>query len=67
MVVRVASILEASSPVAMKPRSWAARVAKRPMPMFVGDVRWATRGSGVSWKLSGGQGSGRSAPMKVSK
>ena len=32
--------------VSMKPRSWAARVASRPMPMLVGDVRCATVGLG---------------------
>ena len=55
MVVRVASILSARTSVAMKPRSWAASVASSPIPMFVGEVRWATRGSGVSWKLSAGR------------
>ncbi len=34
--------------------------------MFVGEVRWATVGSGISWKLSGGR-AWSSAPMKVSK
>ena len=66
MVVRVASILEASSSVPMKPRSWAARVASNPMPMFVGEVRWATLASGISWKLSGGK-PWSSGPMNVSK
>ena len=47
----------------MKPRSWAASVASSPIPMFVGEVRCATRGSGVSWKLSAGR-PWSSGPMK---
>ena len=41
-----ASVLSSSSSVSMKPRSWAASVASRPMPMLVGEVRCATRGVG---------------------
>ena len=37
-----------SSGVRMNPKSCAARVDKRLIPMFVGDVRWATLGAGVS-------------------
>ena len=37
----------------MKPRSLADTVANNCRPMFVGDVRVATTGCGVSWKLSG--------------
>jgi hypothetical protein len=37
----------------MKPRSWALTVASSCSPMLVGEVRIATTGAGLSWKLSG--------------
>ena len=37
-----------------EPRSCAASVASRPMPMLVGEVRCATLSSGTTWTLSGG-------------
>ncbi len=55
VAVRVASIRSMSPAVVMNPRSWAASVESSPMPMLVGEVRCATRGSGVTWKLSGGK------------
>src|SRR3989441_13322358 len=66
MVDSVASSRSTSSGVRMKPRSWAAKVERSAIPIFVGDVRWATIGVGVSWKLSGGR-PWSSAPLKVSK
>ena len=47
MVVSAASVRAINSSVSISPRSWAARVAKSPIPMFVGDVRMATTRSGV--------------------
>ena len=41
------------SPRVRNPRSQADAVASSCRPMFVGDVRDAMTGSGVSWKLSG--------------
>ena len=55
-----------SSSTPMNPRSRAASVASNPIPMFVGEVRWAMRGSGTSWKLSGGRPLS-SGPAKVEK
>jgi cyclic beta-1,2-glucan synthetase len=48
MVVSVASRRRFSSAVSMNSRSWAARVARRPRPTLVGDVRCATLSSGAT-------------------
>ncbi len=44
---------QSSSP--SQPKSTAHTEDSRYMPMFVGEVRCASIGSGVSWKLSGGR------------
>ncbi len=54
IVSDVASSRSTVSHVPIQPRSCAATVDSRYRPMFVGDVRCATTGLGVSWKLSGG-------------
>src|SRR3989442_6559153 len=55
-----------ASSVPTQPKSRAATVDSRYSPMFVGDVRCATTGLGVSWKLSGGN-AWSSGPTNVSK
>ena len=55
MDASVASSRSTISSVPIHPKSRAVTVARRYIPMFVGDVRWATVGSGSSWKLSGGR------------
>ena len=54
-VVSVASSLAISVSVSMNPKSCAASVESRPMPMLVGDVRCAIRAPGSSCTLSGGR------------
>ena len=54
MVASVASSRSTISSVPIQPKSRAVTVASRYIPMFVGEVRWATTGAGSSWKLSGG-------------
>ena len=54
MVASVASRRSTISRVPIQPKSRAVTVASRYIPMFVGEVRCATTGSGSSWKLSGG-------------
>ena len=55
-----------SRSVPIQPKSRAVTVASRYIPMFVGEVRWATTGVGSSWKLSGGSALS-SGPTNVSK
>ena len=54
MVEKVASSLSTASRVPIQPRSRALAVDMRYRPILVGEVRWATIGRSVSWKLSGG-------------
>src|SRR2546422_11690979 len=55
-----------ASSVPTQPKSRAATVDSRYSPMLVGDVRCATTGLGVSWKLSGGN-AWSSGPTNVAK
>src|SRR5438093_7616556 len=66
IVSSVASRRSTVSSVPTQPKSRAATVDNRYSPMFVGDVRCATIGLGVSWKLSGGN-AWSSAPTNVAK
>src|SRR6266702_2559847 len=54
MVDSVASRCSAASVVPSQERSRAVAVERRYRPRLVGDVRWASAGTGSSWKLSGG-------------
>ena len=66
IVASVASRRSTMSSVPIQPKSRAVTVASRYIPMFVGEVRWATTGVGSSWKLSGGR-PWSSGPTNVSK
>src|SRR5688572_16015092 len=54
MVANVFSVRSSNLRVLSQPKSCAARLASKLMPMLVGDVRWATTATGYCWRLSGG-------------
>ena len=54
MVASVASSRSAASVVPSHAKSRAVATERRYRPRLVGEVRWASAGTGSSWKLSGG-------------
>ncbi len=66
MVASVASSRSTASSVPSHAKSRAAAVERRYRPILVGEVRWASAGTGSSWKLSGGS-MWSAAVTKVSK
>ena len=53
-MAKVASSRSTASTVPSQPKSRAVTTDRRYRPILVGEVRWATAGTGSSWKLSGG-------------